>query len=795
MFRAPKNHKRKNHKRKSSSAFTKSKSAAPQETLKTHEPVLRAILGRDLLRHSPITHTPSHSRSQSKSQSKSHSTLQGASHSTLQSTSQGISLGTSQGASRGISQGASQGISLGTSQSVSQSRPRKTPRKNFSLQAQLETQQVRIWVCTCLVGLAFLFVFAFMVKVTQPFAEPAVRNLARVVAESERPRAPIVDRNGTPLAQDLPSYSLYANPRILRNPQNTVRALTQIFPNLEAESLTRRLSGDKSFVWVQRHISPRSYEAVLALGEPGLEVIRDRQRSYPLGALAPHVVGITDPDRHGLSGIERAFENRLTDSNEPLVLSLDLRVQHALKDELQHALTRFSAKAAFGIVSDVRNGEIIAMVSLPDYNPNDRSQINEETAFNHAALGVYEFGSVFKIFTLARALDLNKEILKTRYDVSRTLWIGRFPIDDYRPKKTSLLFPEVLVHSSNIGTVQVMESFGGENLKAGLKSFGLTAAVHTELPESGAPILPTTWRRSNYVTASYGHGISVSPLQLVRATSAVVNGGVLTAPTLLKQERIVPAPRVLSTQASETMRSMMRLVVTNGTGRYANARGYLVGGKTGTADKVSPQGGYSEDRVISTFLSAFPMQDPRYAILIAVDEPQGRKDTHGYATAGWVAAPATGRLVQRIAPLLGVAPVETKAFDARAEHLLHADEINQFFALAPTQPVKPTTRLTGGIGGTGGTQSAQRLVQGAQGAQGAQQVIQGTQSPQQVIQGSQKPQKPQNHQSNQATVILAKHKAESVSSPVSTSPKLIATEPKPDSMAFLVQQILYGNTP
>ena len=405
-----------------------------------------------------------------------------------------------------------------------------------------------------------------------------------------------------------------------------------------------------------------------------------------------------------------------------------------MKDELQHARARFSAKAAFGIVADANSGEIIAMVSLPDYNPNDRSQITEETAFNHAALGVYEFGSVFKIFTLARALDLNKEILKTRYDVSRPLRIGRFPITDYRPKKTSLLFPEVLVHSSNIGTVQVMESFGGETLKAGLKSLGLTSAVNTELPESGLPILPTTWRRSNYVTASYGHGISVSPLQLIRATSAIVNGGVLTAPTLLKQQSPTPAPRVLSTQASETMRSMMRLVVTDGTGRNAEAHGYLIGGKTGTADKVSPNGGYSEDKVMSSFLSAFPMDNPRYVILIAVDEPQGRKDTHGYATAGWVAAPATGRLVQRIAPLLGVAPVESKAFDARAAHLLQADEINQFFALAPT---KPTTRLTEATGGVGSIGSAQQAIWGAQSPQQGLQsakAIQATQSPQQGVQ-------------------------------------------------------------
>ena len=766
-------------KSRSSIRFTKSKSAAPQNSHKTHEPVLRAILGRDLLRHSSARPNRERSRERPPTRTfiRKHTAARGA----------------------------------GSSPAPAQ--VHLPVRKSLSLQARLETQQMRVWVCTCLVGFAFLFVFAFMVKVTQPFAESELRQLAQVVAESERPRAPIVDRNGKPLAQDLPSFSLYANPQIIRNPQSTAQALTQIFPSLEIASLTRRLQSDKTFVWVQRHISPRSYEAVMALGEPGLEVIRDRQRGYPLGALAPHVVGITDPDRHGLSGIERAFQDRLADSNEPLVLSLDLRVQHALKDELQHARARFSAKAAFGIVADANSGEIIAMVSLPDYNPNDRSQITEETAFNHAALGVYEFGSVFKIFTLARALDLNKEILKTRYDVSRPLRIGRFPITDYRPKKTSLLFPEVLVHSSNIGTVQVMESFGGETLKAGLKSLGLTSAVNTELPESGLPILPTTWRRSNYVTASYGHGISVSPLQLIRATSAIVNGGVLTAPTLLKQESPAPAPRVLSTQASETMRSMMRLVVTDGTGRNAEAHGYLIGGKTGTADKVSPNGGYSEDKVMSSFLSAFPMDNPRYVILIAVDEPQGRKDTHGYATAGWVAAPATGRLVQRIAPLLGVAPVESKAFDARAAHLLQADEINQFFALAPTKPTTRLTEATGATGSVGSIGSAQQAVWSAQSPQQGLQsakAIQATQSPQQGVQSPQKAiqsaQAPQNHQNTtqapkapQAGVILAKHKGESISSAGIT--KIEASKPKPDSsdspdsVAFLVQQILYGSTP
>ena len=389
---------------------------------------------------------------------------------------------------------------------------------------------------------------------------------------------------------------------------------------------------------------------------------------------------------------------------------------------------------------------------MPDYDPNHRDHINEATAFNHAALGVYEFGSVFKIFTLARAVDLNREILKTRYDVANPLRIGRFKITDYRPKKTSLLFPEVLVHSSNIGTVQVMESFGGENLRRGLQAFGLTTPATTELPEMGVPILPTTWRRSNYVTASYGHGISVSPLQLVRATSAVVNGGLLPAPTLLKGKSARPAPRVLSTEASEMMRSMMRLVVMEGTGRNAEAQGYLVGGKTGTANKVSPTGGYSEERVISSFLSAFPMDAPRYVVLIAVDEPQGREDTYGYATAGWVAAPATGRLVQRIAPLLGVAPVKSEFFDTRAAHLLEVEGVSEYFAMAP-EP-----------------QATQKVVDEPADAKRAT--------------SGRARQETKELPAPASLVLRVKHKNETALPPAAR-----------DSMALLVQQVLYGNTP
>ena len=368
-----------------------------------------------------------------------------------------------------------------------------------------------------------------------------------------------------------------------------------------------------------------------------------------------HIVGFTDIDGRGLSGMERSFDDSLGGSSEPLQLSLDLRLQHVLSEELAASMTEFSGIGAAGLVMDAKTGEVLAMVSLPSFDPKDAGTADKDARFNRATLGTYEMGSVFKLLTAAMALDSGVVELTESFNVAKPIRVGGFTINDYKPKGDTLTVPEVMIHSSNIGTVHMIERVGKELQQRYLGDFGLLEAASIELPEVGSPLVPRPWREINMMTVSYGHGLSVSPLQLVTAMSAVVNGGQLKTATLLKRPENQPVggERVISPETSETVSWLMRQVVTQGTGKFANAKGYLVGGKTGTADKLI-NGRYSDNARIASFIGAFPMDDPRYVIFAMVDEPKGLKRTYGYATGGWVAAPVVGRVVERIAPLLGV---------------------------------------------------------------------------------------------------------------------------------------------
>ncbi|MEX0759673.1 MAG: penicillin-binding protein 2, partial [Tistlia sp.] len=410
--------------------------------------------------------------------------------------------------------------------------------------------------------------------------------------------------------------------------------------------------------WVKRHVSPREMAAVNRLGIPGVRFQREEKRVYPHGALVSQVVGLTDIDGHGIAGMERAGDQALADGHRPLRLSLDLRLQYIMAEELGAAMETFSGIGAAGLVVDARNGEIVSMVSLPSFDPSDPGAASEEARFNRASLGVYEMGSVFKLFTAAMALDAGTVRLTDGYDVTDAIRVGRYRITDYHPLRGTLSVPEILMHSSNIGTVHMAMDAGTKRLLAFYDALGLTRPAEYELPESGDPLLPTPWREVNTMTASYGHGIAVTPLQLVRAVAAVANGGELPSLTLLRREPgdATRGTRVLTEETSRQMRWLMRLVVERGTGRNAEAPGYLVGGKTGTADKLAPSGGYARNKRIATFVGAFPMDDPQYVVFAMVDEPKGIKATYGYATAGWVTAPVVGRVVDRIAPLLGISP-------------------------------------------------------------------------------------------------------------------------------------------
>lgn len=483
-------------------------------------------------------------------------------------------------------------------------------------------------------------------------------------------RADIVDRNGRLLATTLDTPSVYANPKQIFDPADAARKLVKTFPNLKSADVYAKLTSGKSFVYIKRHLTPHEQYEVNQLGIPGVQFQHEERRVYPDGDLTAHVVGYTGIDNAGFAGIERGLDNTLKDRREPLRLSLDLRIQYVLREELQRVIDDFTAKGGAGLIMDVNTGEILAMVSLPDFDPNHPGAADPENPgisladrmFNRNTLGVYELGSIFKIFTIAMGLDYGTSTISSTYDASHGISIGRFTIGDYHGKHRVLSVPEILMYSSNIGAAKMAMAAGGQRQRDFLGRLGLLKTPKIEVSEIGAPHFPAKWREVNVMTIAFGHGISVTPLSFASAAAALVNGGVLRPATLVKLPPgyAPPGQQVISPKTSEQMRKLMRLVVEHGTGTMAAAPGYLVGGKTGTADKVSGRH-YAERKLLSSFVGVFPINDPKYLVLTMVDEPHPNKQSHGYATAGWTVAPATSRIVQRIAPLLGVQPVDESA--------------------------------------------------------------------------------------------------------------------------------------
>ena len=497
-------------------------------------------------------------------------------------------------------------------------------------------------------------------------------------------RADILDRNGVVLATTLPTASLYANPRQVRDPAATAAALARILPGANPALLKAKLASDRSFVWLKRNLSPREHHEINRLGVPGLDFKREEQRVYPHGRLLAHVLGLTDIDNLGIAGIEKRFDRRLRGSAEPLSLSLDLRLQHILAEELHRSMTEYEGIGAAGLVLDARSGEVMAVASLPSFDPEYAGAADEEARFNRAALGVYEMGSVFKIFTTAQALESGAVTMSDGFDTSKPIRAARYTIRDYKPKNRWLSIPEIFVYSSNIGTVHMAMESGTEAQQQFLGGLGLLQPATLELPEVGKPMLPSPWREINTMTISFGHGMAVSPVQLTSAVAAVVNGGLLRPATLLKRNEGAAGAgqRVMSYETSEKMRWLMRQVVRHGTGRNADATGYLVGGKTGTADKLR-DGRYARGSRIASFVGAFPIHDPRYVVFAMIDEPKGQKQSYGYATGGWVAAPVVRRVVERMAPLVGVRPLPVEEEEEReSEDLLLVQASAEGFAFA-----------------------------------------------------------------------------------------------------------------
>ena len=522
----------------------------------------------------------------------------------------------------------------------------------------LETGRNRLLVAAVMMTMAFAGIAGRLVDlaVIEGGYEPRTAD-AEGASQATSGRRNIVDRNGMILATSLPTVSLYADPAQVLDPAEAAVKIAGVLPEVDAGELEKRLSGKGRFVWLARNLTPKQHYNVNRLGLPGIDFHHGERRVYPHGKLASHVLGLTDVDGRGVAGVEKQFDRALRTGAGALRLSLDLRVQSVLHGELAAAKEEFQAIGAAGIVMDVVTGEVLAMVSLPDYDPNATETMTADAAFNRAAKGVYEMGSTFKLFTAAMALDAGVVDVTDGYDASKPIRVARFTISDYHAKNRWLSVPEIILHSSNIGAAKMAMDVGTKGQQDYLAKFGLTTPAHLELPEVGHPLLPSVWRPINTMTISYGHGISVSPVQLVAGISAMVNGGVLRAPTILKAADHAPkaGPRAISAETSEKLRGLMRLVVTNGTGRKANVKGYLVGGKTGTAEKSSKRG-YSKSAKLSSFVGAFPLDAPKYVVLAVLDEPVGNKKTFNYATGGWVAAPVVGNVISRMAPMVGIAP-------------------------------------------------------------------------------------------------------------------------------------------
>ncbi|MFM2129043.1 MAG: hypothetical protein RL477_589, partial [Pseudomonadota bacterium] len=485
----------------------------------------------------------------------------------------------------------------------------------------LETGRTRILVAGALFSLAFIAIGLRLADVTivKPAGEPRIASSKRAPAFTAG-RADIVDRNGVLLATSLSTASLYANPRQVLDAREAAEKIARVLPGITAAEVMGKLASERSFVWVKRHLTPRQQYDVNALGIPGLYFQREERRVYPQGRLFAHALGFAGTDGAGLAGVEKTMDDVLRSNAAPLRLSVDARVQHILHQEVQAAVTAFRADGASAMVMDARSGEIVALVSLPDFDPNLPNSVPQKAAFNRTTLGVYEMGSTFKIFTTAMALDAGASKLSTSYDASKPIRIARFVITDYHGKNRWLTVPEIFIYSSNIGSVKMALDVGTKRQKEYLGRLGLLAPAAIELPEVGSPLMPSPWREINTMTIAFGHGVAVTTVQLAQATAAVVNGGILPKATLLRplkgEERA--GTRVLHEQTSRDMRRLMRLVVTDGTGTKADAKGYFVGGKTGTAEKIGARG-YRAKALVSSFAGAFPIDDPRYVVIVIVD--------------------------------------------------------------------------------------------------------------------------------------------------------------------------------
>lgn len=489
-------------------------------------------------------------------------------------------------------------------------------------------------------------------------------------------RPDILDATGTVLATDIRISSLFAEPFRIPDPQEAVRKLAAAMPELPHEEIERKLTSGARFVWLKRQITPKQENEIRAAGIPGVGFRTEHRRVYPKGRLASHLTGIVNVDNQGITGLERHIdmsghaalrEMGLTADGklEPVTLSINANVQHVVLDELTKAKALYRAIAAAGVVLNAKTGEVVAMVSLPDFDPNNPVEINEKDRLNRMSAGLFEMGSTFKVFTTAMALDNGGVWLDSKFDARSPIRIGGHTIGDFHGKKRVLTTEEVFIYSSNIGTAKMADTVGTEGHKAYFERMGLLTKMRTELPEVAVPTQPSEWKKINSVTISFGHGVSTTPLQTAVSAAAVLNGGKLIQPTFYprtQEQADALAEQVLHPETSTAMRYLFRSNVENGSGRRAEVPGYFVGGKTGTAEKVV-KGRYSTNHRFNAFLAAFPSNDPQYVVLTVLDEPQPIPG-QAAATSGLNAAPTAGAIIRRSAPLMGMKPDFSQNIDA-----------------------------------------------------------------------------------------------------------------------------------
>lgn len=528
-----------------------------------------------------------------------------------------------------------------------------------------------------LVGLVFVCLYAVIavriasLSASEP-AEPRAYSSGSSIVELRRD---IVDRQGRILATNMNTYSLYVEVPHLVDPLGTAKALAEIFPDLSEERLVKDFTGKRKFLWIKKKLSPEQKQAAHDIGDPGLRFGPREMRLYPNGKLAAHVMGgasfgkegVAAAEVIGVAGVEKTFDEQLRDpalSGKPLQLSIDLSIQAAMEQVLYGGMKLMNAKGAAGVLMDVHTGEVIAIVSLPDFDPNQRPHLptqghpDDSPLFNRAVQGVYELGSTFKIFAVAQALDLGLINPETMIDTKGPIRWGKFKIRDFHNYGNQLTTSKVIIKSSNIGTARIAQMIGTERQQEFLGKLGFLDPIQFEMIEAsgGKPLLPPKWSDLSTMTISYGHGLSTTPLHLVAGYATIANGGHKVTPTLIKTSTPTLGPRVMSENTARQSLEMLRRVVTEGTASLGNVEGYAVAGKTGTADKPDPRGRYYKDKVIATFASVFPAYDPKYALVVTLDEPTDTTGPEPRRTAGWTAVPVAAEVISRVAPLLGIRP-------------------------------------------------------------------------------------------------------------------------------------------